>query len=93
LYDLKNLWLTYNKKINSLLMILPADVLNRYDMVVKSLRPPVFDMFKHPTDTSFEVMFDEAVYKMAGHYFAVFQALFSKDNDSMRPQLSSFLAI
>lgn len=93
LYELKNLWVTYNKKINSLLMILPAEVLNRYDMVVKSLLPPVFDMYKHPADTKFEVVFDEAVYKMAGYYFAVFQALFSKDNDSMRPMLGSFLGI
>jgi hypothetical protein len=93
LYELKNLWVTYNRKINSLLMILPAEVLNRYDMVVKSLLPPVFDMYKHPTDTPFEVIFDEAVYKMAGYYFAVFQALFSKDNDSMRPMLGSFLGI
>lgn len=74
-------------------MILPAEVLNRYDMVVKSLLPPVFDLYKHPTDTPFEVVFDEAVYKMAGYYFAVFQALFSKDNDSMRPMLGSFLGI
>lgn len=93
LYELKNLWVTYNKKINGLLMILPAEVLNRYDMVVKSLLPPVFDMYKHPADTKFEVVFDEAVYKMAGYYFAVFQALFSKDNDSMRPMLGSFLGI
>jgi hypothetical protein len=37
LYELKNLWVTYNKKINGLLMVLPTEVLNRYDMVVKSL--------------------------------------------------------
>lgn len=50
LYELKNLWVTYNKKINSLLMILPTEVLNRYDMVVKSLLPPVFEAYKHQTD-------------------------------------------
>ena len=37
LFELKNLWFIYNKKINQLLMILPQEVLNRYDMVVKSL--------------------------------------------------------
>ena len=37
LFELKNLWFLYNKKINQLLMILPQEVLNRYDMVVKSL--------------------------------------------------------
>lgn len=72
LHELKNLWVTYNKKINGLMMILPAEVLNRYDMVVKSLLPPVFDSYKLPTDIKFEVLFDEAVYKMGGYYFAVF---------------------
>ena len=37
LFELKNLWFTYNKKINQLLMILPTEVVNRYDMVMKSL--------------------------------------------------------
>ena len=37
LFELKNLWFTYNKKINQLLMILPQEVVNRYDMVMKSL--------------------------------------------------------
>ena len=37
LFELKNLWFVYNKKINQLLMILPQEVVNRYDMVMKSL--------------------------------------------------------
>jgi hypothetical protein len=74
-------------------MILPTEVLNRYDMVVKSLLPPVFESYKHQTDSKFEEIFDEAVYKMAGYYFAVFQALFSKDNDAMRPMIAGFLSI
>lgn len=37
LYELKNLWFAYNKNINQLLMMLPAEVLSRYDMVIKSL--------------------------------------------------------
>lgn len=31
LYELKNIWFVYNKKINSVLSILPQEVLNRYD--------------------------------------------------------------
>lgn len=92
LFELKNLWFVYNKKINGLLMILPAEVLNRYDMVVKSLNPPVFDVHKYPPETKFEDIFDECVYKMGQFYFAVFQALFSKDNETMRPMISSFLS-
>jgi hypothetical protein len=46
-------------------MMLPQDVLAKYDNVVKSLIPPVFDMYKHAPDAKFEVVFDEAVYKMA----------------------------
>jgi hypothetical protein len=37
LYELKNLWFVYNKKINSVLAILPQEVLQRYDMVAKTL--------------------------------------------------------
>ena len=48
LFELKNLWFTYNKKINQLLMILPQEVVNRYDMVMKSLQPPLFDINKYP---------------------------------------------
>lgn len=37
LYELKNMWFLYNKKINNLLVILPQEILNRYDMVAKTL--------------------------------------------------------
>lgn len=93
LFELKNLWVTYNKKINGLVMVLPTEVLNKYDMVVRSLQPPVFENYKQPEGTKFEDAFDEAVYKMAQYYFAVFQALFSKDNEAMRPMIANFLAI
>lgn len=36
-FELKNTWFLYNKKINSVLVILPQEILNRYDMVAKSL--------------------------------------------------------
>lgn len=91
LFELKNLWFTYNKKINQVLMILPQEVLNRYDMVLKSLQPPVFDSEKYPPETEYLDIFNEVVFKMGQFYFAVFQALFSKDNESMRPMLTSFL--
>ena len=71
LFELKNLWFAYNKKINTLLMILPQDVVNRYDMVVKSLSPPQFENNKF-SNVDYEDVFDEAVFKMAQFYFAVF---------------------
>lgn len=37
LFELKNLWFTFTKKINSMLTILPSEILNRYDMVSKTL--------------------------------------------------------
>lgn len=91
LYELKNLWFNYNKNINQLLMMLPQEVLTRYDMVVKSLQAPVFDLAKYSKETEHEMIFNEIVYKMAQYYFAVFQALFSKDNDGMRKSITSFL--
>lgn len=49
-FELKNIWFLYNKKINSVLVILPQEILNRYDMVARSLQAPVFDMAKYPQD-------------------------------------------
>lgn len=37
LYELKNIWFMFNKKINSMLVVLPQEILNRYDMVAKTL--------------------------------------------------------
>ena len=72
LFELKNLWFTYNKKINQLLMILPQEVVNRYDMVMKSLQPPLFDINKYPEGAAYLDIFNEIVFKMAHFYFAVF---------------------
>jgi len=72
LFELKNLWFTYNKKINQLLMILPQEVVNRYDMVMKSLQAPLFDINKYPETNTYVEIFDEIVFKMAHYYFAVF---------------------
>ncbi len=75
LFELKNLWFVFNKKINSVLAILPTEVLNRYDMVAKTLQAPVFDITRYPSTQTNEVTgeaqvdtaaaFDEIVYKMA----------------------------
>ena len=74
LFELKNLWFVYNKKINSVLAILPQEVLQRYDMVAKTLQTPVFDITRYPysPDVEFSATFDEIVYKMAQYYFSVF---------------------
>jgi hypothetical protein len=37
LYELKNIWFMFNKKINSMLVVLPQEILNRYDLVAKTL--------------------------------------------------------
>mmetsp|Transcript_34657 Transcript_34657/g.53048 ORF Transcript_34657/g.53048 Transcript_34657/m.53048 type:complete len:142 (+) Transcript_34657:868-1293(+) len=92
-FELKNTWFLYNKKINSVLVILPEEVLSRYDVVSKSLQPPVFDMGKYPVDSKFIDIFNEVTYKMAQYYFSVYQALFSKDNDSVKPLITDFLQI
>lgn len=55
----------YIKKIEKLLPLLASEVINRYDMVVKSLLPPVFDLQLYPADAKFDVIFDQVVYKMA----------------------------
>lgn len=73
LYELKNIWFTYNKKINSVLAILPQEVLNRYDMISKTLSPPVFDVTRYPhEEKDLSVIFDEITYKMAQYYFSVY---------------------
>ena len=87
--------------------ILPQEVLNRYDMVSKTLQPPVFDVARYPTAATatsasasvkpespdMSDVFNEIVYKMAQYYFSVFQAIFAKDNDSVRPSIADFLQL
>lgn len=58
LFELKQLWFIYNKKINQLLMVLPQEVLNRYDLVAKSLTPPIFDVHKYPAKAEYSDIFD-----------------------------------
>jgi len=96
LFELKNIWYMYTKKINSLLVILPQEILSRYDMVAKTLQMPVFDITKYGTEENpvpFKDIFNEIVFKMGQYYFSIFQALFSKDNEAVRPQIQDFLEI
>lgn len=53
-------------------MILPQEVVNRYDMVMKSLQAPLFDINKYPEGAEYIEIFNEIVFKMAHFYFAVF---------------------
>mmetsp|Transcript_16385 Transcript_16385/g.27744 ORF Transcript_16385/g.27744 Transcript_16385/m.27744 type:complete len:436 (+) Transcript_16385:711-2018(+) len=92
-FELKNTMFLYNKNITNVLGLLPEDILARYDMVVKSLQNPVFDLGKYPSDAKFIDIFNEITYKMAQYYFSIFQAVFSKDNESVRPMISDFLRI
>lgn len=93
IFELKNIWFVFNKKINSLLAILPTEILNRYDMVIKTLQAPVFEIAKYPVEISFLDNFNEIVYKLAHYYFSIFQAIFTKDSDAVRPQIQEFLNI
>ena len=45
-------------------MILPQEVLIRYDMVVKSLQAPAFDLEKYSPETEYVEIFNEVVFKM-----------------------------
>lgn len=92
-FELKNLWFTYQKKINQLLVVLPTEILNRYDMVAKSLIAPVFDQTKTAPDTSFHTFFNEIIFKMAQQYFSVYQTIFAKNADIVKPLIADFLAI
>jgi hypothetical protein len=73
LYELKNLWYQYNKKINSVLAILPQEVVTRYDMIQKTLSAPVFDVTRYPEEEKdLNLIFDEITYKLAQYYFSVY---------------------
>ena len=74
LYELKNIWFMFNKKINSMLVVLPQEILNRYDMVAKTLQPPTFDISKYPAEggSSYLDTFNEIVYKLGQYYFSIF---------------------
>ena len=62
-------------------------------MVAKTLQMPIFDVSKYSPNNTYVDTFNEIVYKMAQYYFSVFQAIFAKDNESVRPQIQSFLSI
>lgn len=89
--DLKNTWFQYNKRMNSSLMILPAEMLNTYDMVVKTLPVPNFEMYRYRNEVPLYELFNQITCKMAHYYFSLFQALFSKDQKDMKEQMRLFL--
>lgn len=89
--DLKNTWFQFNKRMNSSLMILPSEMLNTYDMVVKTLPVPNFEMHRYRSEVSLYELFNQIICKMAHYYFSLFQALFSKDQDDMKEQMRLFL--
>lgn len=54
----------------------------------------MFDVTRYPhEDKELSVIFDEIIFKMAQYYFSVYQTVFAKDNDSVRPSISEFLKI
>lgn len=89
--DLKNTWFQFNKRMNSSLMILPSEMLNTYDMVVKTLPVPNFEMYRYRNEVSLYELFNQITCKMAHYYFSLFQALFSKDQADMKKQMRLFL--
>jgi endopeptidase La len=89
--DLKNIWFQFNKRMNSSLMILPTEMLNTYDMVVKTLPVPNFEMYRYRNEVSLYELFNQITCKMAHYYFSLFQALFAKDQKDMKVQIKQFL--
>ena len=89
--DLKNTWFQFNKRMNSSLMILPSEMLNTYDMVVKTLPVPNFELYRYRNEVSLYELFNQITWKMAHYYFSLFQALFSKDQKDMKLQMKRFL--
>jgi hypothetical protein len=63
-------------------------------MIQKTLSAPVFDVTRYPEEEKdLNLIFDEITYKLAQYYFSVYQAIFAKDNDTVRPSISEFLKI
>lgn len=89
--DLKNTWFQFNKRMNSSLMVLPSEMLNTYDMVVKTLPVPNFELYRYRNEVSLYELFNQITCKMAHYYFSMFQALFSKDQKDMKHQMKMFL--
>ncbi|CAI2378439.1 unnamed protein product [Moneuplotes crassus] len=89
--DLKNTWFQFNKRMNSALMMLPSEMINTYDMVVKTLPVPNFEIHRYRSEISLYELFNQITCKMAHYYFSMFQALFSKDQKDMKKQMKDFL--
>jgi len=57
--DLKNTWFQFNKRMNSALMMLPSEMINTYDMVVKTLPVPNFEMHRYRNEVSLHELFNQ----------------------------------
>lgn len=66
-------------------------MLNTYDMVIKTLPVPNFEMHRYRNEVSLYELFNQITCKMAHYYFSLFQALFSKDQKDMKTQMRRFL--
>ena len=45
IHDLKNTWFVFNKKMTTALSVMPAEMMNTYDMIAKTLPVPSFDLY------------------------------------------------
>ena len=90
MHDLKRAWYAFNKKMNSLLGVLPQEGINAYDMLLKSLPLPSFEIHKYMERNLFQI-FREVTFKMAHYYFSLQQTLFSNSSDIQKELVNDFL--
>ena len=82
--DLKNSWFVFSKKIGQVLTMMPVETMTTYEMIVKSLPIPNFEIHRYSEDKSLYDILNEITARMANYYLQIFQALFSNDADSIR---------
>ena len=88
--DLKGVWYEFNKKMNSLLGVLPQEGVHAYDMLLKSLPLPSFELHKYQ-ERSLQLVFREVTFKMAHYYFSLHQTLFANSSDAQKELVRDFL--
>ena len=92
IHDLKNTWFVFNKKMNTSLSVMPAEMMNTYDMIAKTLPVPTFELYRYASSKSLYDILNEITSKMAHYYFSIYQALFSNDQDDLKRQQALFLS-
>ena len=70
---------------------MPSEMMNTYDMIVKTLPMPVFEMKRYSSSKSLYQILNEITSKMAHYYFSIYQALFAKDTKEIILQQQKFL--